>query len=121
MSLSSSRVGYRHRCDIQRDVNAGEDGTDEYGDPVEQDWQDHLTEVNCRAWSNTAREPIDERSVVTFEDRRVSVALVVDVTEADRVTEIRDRKGNVIFEGPMGIEGITRHTDHKELALERIR
>lgn len=121
MSLSSSTVGYRHRCDIQRDVNAGEDGTDEFGDPVEQDWQDHLTDVKCRAWSNSAREPVDERSVVTFEDRRVSVGLDVDVTEADRVQEIRDHRGNTIFEGPMGVEGITRHTDHLELVLERIR
>lgn len=120
MSLSSSRVGYKHRCTIQ--VNAAaEGGTDEWGDPIDPAWTDHLVNVPCRAWTNGATEPVDDNRTVVMEDRRISVGLSTDVTEQHRVLEVTDRWGNLIFDGPMSVEGALRHTDHLELMVERIR
>lgn len=119
MTLSSSRVAYRHRCTIERDAN--QSGTDQWGNPTEPGWQSHLADQPCRAWTEAAREPVDDHTNVVLEDRRVSLAVGTDVTEADRVASVTDKAGTTIFEGPMGIEGITRFPDHLELLLERIR
>jgi hypothetical protein len=120
MSLVTSRVGLRHRCTIERDLNGGDD-VDEWGNPVDSDWQPHLTAIPCRAWTNATREPVDDETAVLVEDRRVTVGLGTDVSESDRVASITDASGNEIFDGPMDIEGVLRFTDHIELVLERVR
>lgn len=119
MSLSSSRVGYKHRCTIQRDANAGT--SNEWGNQDSPNWRAHLTDLPCRAWTNAAKEPVDDEKTVVLEDRRVSVVLGTDVTEADRVASITDKQGSTIFDGPMGIEGVLSYSDHMELILEHIR
>jgi hypothetical protein len=119
MTLSSCRVGYRHRCTIERDANlASEDG---WGDQDSPDWKAHLEDVPCRATVDASREPVNEENTAVIEDRRVSVALGTDVTTRDRVGAVTDRKGNTIYEGPSGIEGILTYPDHLELILERIK
>lgn len=120
MSLVTSRVGLRHLCTIQRDANA-DDGVDDYGNPYSADWQPHLEAIPCRAWTNAAREPIDDETSVVLEDRRLTISLGTDVAETDRVLSVTDKAGNEIFDGPMDIEGVLRFTDHIELVLERIR
>jgi hypothetical protein len=118
VSLVSSRISLIHRCTIQRDQTNEEDS---WGQRGEADWQDHLTDLPCRAWTEAAREPVDETTTVTIEDRRVIVELGTDVTEADRLAAVSDGTGAEIFEGPINIEGVLRFPDHLELLLERIR
>jgi hypothetical protein len=120
MSLVTSRVGLKHRCSIHRNSNASA-AADNYGNPVDASWGAHLTNIPCRAWTNAAKEPVDDESAVLIEDRRLTVPLGTDVKETDRVQSVTDPAGNVIFDGPMDIEGVLRFTDHIELVLERIR
>ena len=117
MSLSSSRVGYRHRCTIERD-EAEPDGA--WGGPGTPDWQTHIADLPCRAWTATANEQTDDRRTAVVVQRRISIAVGTDVTERDRVASVTDR-GNTLYEGPMDIEGILRYPDHWELILELIR
>lgn len=111
----------RHRCVIERDVNAADaaprTGWNQSDDP---DWQEHLTSLPCRAWTESVGEPADDRKTAAYEGRRLAVAVGTDVTESDRVAGVTDR-GAVLFEGPMSIEGVQRYPDHLELTLERIR
>lgn len=119
MTLSSSRVGYRHRLTIERDANLeSEDG---WGDQETPEWKPHLEDVPCRAWTESSREPVNEENTAVLEGRRVSVAVGTDVTARDRIGDVVDRKGNVIYEGPSGIEGILTYPDHLEIVLERIK
>ncbi|MGH3029271.1 MAG: hypothetical protein ACRDNE_00615 [Gaiellaceae bacterium] len=118
MSLIASRVGLRHHCTIERDSAAR---TDDWGNPAPPSWSRHLIDVPCRAWTEAAREPIDDAKTVAFEDRRLALELGTDLTESDQVAAVTDHKGKVIFEGPMSIEGILNFADHTELLLERIR
>jgi len=120
MSLSSSRVGYRHRVTIERDAKLGSKDAD-WGGQQTPEWKTHLASLRCRAWTNGAMEPVNDQATVTYEDRRVSVPVGTDVTERDRVADVKDAQGNVIFEGPSNIEGVLRYSDHVELMLERIR
>lgn len=116
MSLSSSRVGYRHRCTIQRDSAT----VDDWGDSSGPGWANHLTDVPCRAWTNGGAEPVDDEVVAVIEDRRISMSLGTDITEKDQVVSVTER-GDVIFDGPMTVEAVLRHTDHLEVLVKRIR
>lgn len=118
MSLLSSRVGLRHLCAIERDVNAG--GSDAWGGSPSPDWQAHLT-VACNAWTNAGREMVEADRTAVVEDRRASVPLGTDVTEGDRVASVTTRTGALLFEGPMNVQAVLRFEDHLELILERVR
>lgn len=117
MSLVTSRVGLRHRCTIERNAGGSED---DWGNPQADDWQTHLDDVPCRAWTNAAREPIDDETQVVLEDRRLTLTLGTDVTEHDRIASVTSG-GTEIFPGPMDIDGVLRFTDHIELILQEIR
>lgn len=117
MTLSSTRLGYRHRVTVLRDAGA----RDQWGDPIGPSWSPVAGAVPCRAWTNGGREPIADDRVAVVEDRRVSVPLGTDVTEADRLSPITDPTGVEIFDGPMDVEVVLRHTDHLELVVARVR
>ena len=51
---------------------------------------------------------------------RLLVPLTVDVTETDRITEIRDRKGALIADAVYKIRQIVRKPDHLLLVLETV-
>lgn len=120
MSLVTSGVALRHRTRIERDQNLGED-TDAGGNPIEPDWQEHLSDLPCRAWADVAKEIIDGRQTAVIEDRRIAVRLGVDILESDRVGAVTEADGSDLFDGPMKIEGRLAYPDHIELLLERIR
>lgn len=119
MSLVSARLAMRHRCTVQRDVAVNTPNP--WNGPGTPDWQNHLTDLPCRAWTNIAREPIEPMKTFVVEDRRVAVPLGTDVTEADQLGDVTDPAGNVIFHGPMNIQGVLAYSDHLELLVEQIR
>jgi hypothetical protein len=117
MSVVSSRVGLTQRCTIERDQAAVDDG---WGQPGPPDWQPHVEDVPCRAWVEAGREPVDRERTATLIDRRIMVPVDTDVTERDRVAQVTER-GDVVLDGPMGIEAVLRRRDHLELVVERVR
>lgn len=117
MSLSSSRVGYRHRATVERDGA----NVDQWGDSTGPGWTTHLDAVPCRAWTNGGQEPVNDDRTVVIEDRRISMSLGLDITEQDRILSVTDPAGNTVFDGPMTIESVLRHTDHLELLVKRVR
>lgn len=118
MSLTSSRVGLRHLCSIERDANAGM--TDSWGGPPAADWQPYAT-LPCHAWTDAGRELVDADRTAVVVDRRVSVPLGTAIMETDRVVSVTDAAGAVVFDGPMNIEAVLRFADHVELILARVR
>jgi head-tail adaptor len=119
VSLIGSRVGLRYLCAIARDANAG--ASDAWGGSPTPNWQP-LATVPCNAWTGGGRELVEADRTAVVEDRRVSVPLGTDVTEADRVASVTARFGGaVVFEGPMNVEAVLRYDDHLELVLGRVR
>lgn len=115
----SARGSMKHRATIERDANANTE--DEWGGPQEPDWQEHLTELPCKAWFAAGREIVGQVNAVV-EDRRMIVPRRTDLTEADRVAAVTDRKGEPIpgFEGPMRIETVGGRSDHLVVYLEAV-
>lgn len=116
MTLSASRVGYKHRATVRRDTG----GVDAWGDPTGPSWTIHLPAEPCRAWTNTGAEPVSSERTVALEDRRISFSLETDITEADEVAAVFTLAGETIFSGPMTVEAILRHTDHLEVLVRKV-
>lgn len=108
----------KHRATIERNSGAAE--TDAWGDQGEPEWQTHLIDVPCRAWFGTEREVTDGNKTAAVEERRAIMPLGTDVTEADRILSVKDRKGTVLFDGPIRIESVGHRQDHLALVLEAV-
>lgn len=119
MTLLSSRVGMIHRCDTERDQNLGT--PDAWGNPSTPDWETNLTGQVCRAFTQAVRQPIEAQEQAFIETRTIIVPVDADITEQDRITDVTDTGGNVIFHGPMIIRGRLAYRDHAELAVEQVR
>lgn len=113
MSLVTAGI-LPHRVTIERD-NGGT--VDSRGIEQASDWQP-LSTVPCQAWSTAASERVGDGQVVTTEDRRLIVQLGTDVTEADRLGDVTDLNGDVVYAGPMNVAGVIRYADHLELTLQ---
>lgn len=113
----SARQSMIHRADLQIDANAGQ--TDDYNNPLPENWQAHAT-VACRVYSKMRKEVIDEDKTALIETIRGLFPLTADVSEAYRISNVKDRLGNVLFAGPLSIDTIVRRKDHLESMLERI-
>lgn len=101
---------------LERDIAAA----DRYGGKTGADWQPHTT-VACKAWweKQSSRGPAREEATPSEE---VAVGLGgmlvpgdTDVTTGDRIAEIRDRAGNLIFDGPLNIIAALPHASYPAL------
>lgn len=116
MSLISTRLSLTHLVTVQRDDNAGSTSG---GWTQAPDWQDYLTDVPCRAWTQAGREQVDATTTIVVEDLRLIMLLDTDVTEHDRLGDIRYR-GDTIIPGPFDIHAVLFQRDFLELVLVRI-
>lgn len=116
MSLAATRLALKHRVTVERDANAD---AGDWGDPDTPDWQPHLTDLPCRAWSSAGRETVDAKTTVIVEDMRLLCQLGTDITAEDRLGDITSR-GTVIFAGPIGVRAVLARPDHLELVLVRL-
>lgn len=118
MSLASTGLLMTHLTTVQRDANAGT--LNAAGGQASPDWQDHLTNLPCRAWTSAGREQLDATTSVVVEDMRCIVAVGTDVTEQDRLNGVVDEYGNEVISGLVGIRAVIIRNDHLELMLVRI-
>lgn len=115
----ASRVRTRMtmRADIRRNATATEDAR---GHPDAPDFQP-LATVPCYVWSDKRRRVVDGNKIAYSEDLICAVPLDTDIVEADRINQIADRRGIVLFSGPFKPLGtIQRRTQHLELRLKRV-
>lgn len=104
------------RAVVQRNAEAG---TDPDGGKLPPNWQTHAT-IPCRAWSRAKKVVSDTDKGALLADLRCAFPAGADVTEADRVARIEDRRGTLLFPGPMSILTLQRRPGHLEAMLERV-
>jgi len=105
------------RAQFERDGATGVDG---YNNPVTPVFANHLQPIPCYVWTSSRPEIIDGVKTAMVEDIRAIIPKGIDVTEKDRVASIRDRRGSVLYSGPILIESVIRQDAHLELKLNRI-
>lgn len=104
------------RLDVEQNTAAG---TDAFGHPVIPVWAAKATESGI-VWTKARREILDGDKTALVEDIRALVPLGANVVETDRIANVKDRLGVVLFAGPLAIDTIQRRREHLELALRRI-
>jgi hypothetical protein len=114
------RFRMTHRALVQRDANAGTQ--DAYGNEQAASWATQIAAQACYYWQPaTGRaESQGERNVLIY-GHQVVMPLETDITEADRINGITDRRGRVVSADVFGITGIARKPDHLLLTLEVIK
>lgn len=112
---------FDHRTTIQRD--SGASGTGDWGQPGEPNWRDQVRDQPCYA-GTVARgkeTPADPSLGTTIDDRRVLFPLGTDIESGDRLLDVRDLSGNVVFDGPMLIEGpVFRRIAYLEAMIQKV-
>lgn len=114
----SARRQMTMRALVERDANA--DTEDPLGSPEAPDWQTLHAALPCRTWFETERHEADSNKTAAIEDRKVIVPKGTDIRPGDRIADVKDRRGSVIFTGPATIEAAGRRRDHIELSLKEV-
>lgn len=105
------------RATVQRNA-AG--ATDPYGNPGAPNWQPHIAALPCYVWFEVERHAIDTTKTAALEDRKAIVPKGTDIKPGDRLFDVRDRLGTVIFTGPAVIDSAGVRKDHIALALKEV-
>jgi hypothetical protein len=105
------------RAHIQRDMQVNKDP---YGQPRIPDWQTLVAAEPCRTWFETERHVVDGDKTVAVENRKLIVPRDSTVLPGDRILDVKDRRGNVLFTGPALIEAVGVRKDHLVLSVAEV-
>ena len=110
-----SRGAMTHRAVITRNTAATTDAWNRPDPPT----FTALGTVACRAWVKTKKEVRDDGKEIVISDHRAIFPRDADIQTGDRIS-ITDRRGAVIFDGPMAVATISGHganLRHKEVVF----
>ncbi len=110
-------------------------GIDDYGNPLPSSWQlqsgaelgvIELGSValfgsvilHCWVYNDGKRLVVDGDKTVTVEALKIALPLGIDVTNSDSITEIKNRKGAILYPGNFSINEIKRVHNHLEANLK---
>ena len=112
----NARTKMTHRANAERDANTAKD---EYNQSLPPNWQP-LAVVPCFVWFPTERK-VDDTTKTAQVSRLLAMApLGTDITVADRIANVTNRRSTELFAGPLSIQTVIRKADHLLLELRRI-
>lgn len=100
-----------HRCDVERDASLV-GPADDWGGPATPVWNLHLNELSCRFWFEQGSTVMDGDKQVELTRRKLIVPEETDLTEDDRVVNVRDQRNRVLADGPMRVDSVGRREGH---------
>lgn len=95
-------------------------GSDDFGNPLPGTWSTHIAAMPCWVHGSTEREAVTADTTAVVADLKALAPLGTDVTESDRINQVKDRKGAVVYSGILGIETVLFARTHIELTLSRV-
>lgn len=113
----TARSRMTQRALVERSVSPGDD---DFGNPLPPAWTTHIASLPCWVHGSTEREAVATDTTAVVTDLKAMVPLGSDVTESDRLNQVKDRAGNVVYPGILGIETVLYARSHIELTLSRV-
>lgn len=101
----------------QRAVVERSSSTSDTGGGFTKEWTTVNT-IRCRVWSVSAIEIIASGRPESINTRIVLTPRNADVKVGDRLVSITDRKGTVLFSGPLMVNAINEKPDHLQLTTQ---
>lgn len=110
-----ARSGMTHRVSILRDEQEETTAWNQMGDP---DWQAAYEDVACRAYYAPGREITDGAKNANVDRVVVLFPPGTDILPTDRLGDITDRLGKILYPGPHRVESVGRRADHVHVETE---
>jgi|CXWL01.1.fsa_nt_gi hypothetical protein len=109
------------RAEIRRNIAA----TDGHGHPGKPEWTLVKDGVACFVWSKVRQRVIDQNQQAEVEEVGAIFYRGTDILSFDRIEQIKDRRGRVLFAGPFEVITGTEKSDgtginHLAFKLRRI-
>lgn len=120
--LAAARVA-EHAFDWRVTVQRATTRPNDWGQPGEAEWHDHLIDVPCLIATTASGRELhgDPGQGTTFNKWRMIFRTGLDVTSEDRITDIRDEHGTVLTEGPLNMIGpVYRRAAYSEVEIEAV-
>ena len=121
MSMSAARARMTMTAHVLR--NQAEHIVDGWNAPADPVWEPRSGAsgtIPCHCWSSRdVRRAADGVKVAVVEEFRMMTPHDADLSAADRIDRITDRRGNVLFPGPLVVDGPERMETHTEWRLGR--
>lgn len=106
-----------HRTTILRDQ---QDDVTSWNQTDEPDWQSAAINVPCRAFYQNGSETIDGTKTANVDQIGILFPSGTDVKPSDRIGDVTDRLGAVLFRGPHRIESVGYRADHITATLQAV-
>lgn len=74
--------------------------------------------VSCRVYRKDGRLVLSDDKTARVDELRVMFPSGTDVRTEDRLSDISDREGTLLYDGPFVIRAPMRHKGHQEARLE---
>ena len=118
MSMSAARARMTMTAHVLR--NQAALLADDWNAPADPAWEALPDTIPCHCWSSRdVRRAADGVKVAVVEEFRMMTPHDADLSAADRIDRITDRRGNVLFPGPLVVDGPERMETHTEWRLGR--
>lgn len=92
-----------------------------YGGPYSANFKPLGAPIPCFMWSTARREVTQTTRTAVIEDLRIMFPNGTDVTERDRVAQVTNRKGDVLYAGPYYLQAVRQKEGFIEAALELVK
>lgn len=106
-----------HRALVERN-SATALGT--VGEELPAVWATHIAEMPCFLYTPRGGEKVRDMGVIVAESPKMLVPWGTDITEADRINGVSDRRGGSYRSGVFRISSVVEVHDHLELQLEAV-
>jgi len=83
-------------------------------------WNVVVSNLPCYAWYVAGVEIAAAYGIEVIDTRVVLVPLATDVHAGDRFSSVNDRKGTVLFGGPLMVDNVGERIDHMMVTTRRI-
>lgn len=116
--MSGARQAMTHRCTTERDTSTA----DNHGGKLPGGYQPHLEDVPCRAYYQAGQFEQKPEQQQAVEALALLLPIGTDLDDRkDRIVEITDRQGVLLFAGPLQLDGpIIRRQDHLQITLRQV-
>lgn len=83
-------------------------------------WATQIAAMPCWLYGSTEREAVTAETTAVVTNLKLLAPLTADVSERDRINQVKDRLGNVVETGLLGVETVLRKRSHLQLTLSRV-
>lgn len=106
----------RQRATIERKTS-----TSDTGGGYTEVWSPLVTDSPCLCWTVSGQTIMDSDRPGVMNTRLVHVPRTSVVQVGDRLTQVIDKRGRVLFDGPLLVDTVNEHRDYLELVTRRLR